>query len=82
MEAFRAALEERTRERAPFDWAATHNNLGNVLNILGKREESTARHEQAIAAFKTALSEYTRERAPLQWAMVNYNLGGTFFLLA
>ena len=30
--AFRAALEERTRERVPLDWAMTQNNLG-----LGRR---------------------------------------------
>ena len=29
--AFRAALEERTRERVPLDWAATQNNLGVAL---------------------------------------------------
>ena len=29
--AYRAALEERTRERVPLDWAATQNNLGNAL---------------------------------------------------
>ena len=29
--AYRAALEERTRERVPLDWATTQNNLGNAL---------------------------------------------------
>ena len=29
--AYRAALEERTRERVPLRWAATQNNLGNAL---------------------------------------------------
>ena len=29
--AYRAALEERTRERVPLDWARTQNNLGNAL---------------------------------------------------
>ncbi len=29
--AYRAALEEQTRERVPLDWAATQNNLGNAL---------------------------------------------------
>ena len=28
--AYRAALEERTRERVPLDWAATQNNLGST----------------------------------------------------
>ena len=29
--AYRAALEEWTRERVPLDWATTQNNLGNAL---------------------------------------------------
>ena len=29
--AYRAALEERTRERVPLDWATTQNNLGTAL---------------------------------------------------
>ena len=29
--AYRAALEECTRERVPLDWATTQNNLGNAL---------------------------------------------------
>ena len=29
--AYQAALEERTRERVPLDWATTQNNLGNAL---------------------------------------------------
>jgi hypothetical protein len=36
--AYRAVLEERTRERVPLDWAATQNNLGNALQALGERE--------------------------------------------
>jgi hypothetical protein len=33
--AFRAALEERTRERVPLDdWAMTQNNLDNALKTL------------------------------------------------
>ena len=33
--AFRAALEERTRERVPLDWAATQTNLGAALASSG-----------------------------------------------
>ena len=29
--AYRAALEEWTRERVPLDWATTQNNLGTAL---------------------------------------------------
>ncbi len=41
--AYRAALEETTRERVPLDWAMTQMNLGNALQTLGERESGTAR---------------------------------------
>jgi hypothetical protein len=41
--AYRAALEEYTRERVPLGWAMTQNNLGNALQKLGERESGTAR---------------------------------------
>ena len=73
--AYRAALEERTRERVPLDWAMTQNNLGNALWTLGERESGTARLEEAVAAYRAALEERTRERVPLDWAMTQNNLG-------
>jgi tetratricopeptide (TPR) repeat protein len=73
--AFRAALEERTRDRVPLDWAATQNNLGNALFSLGEREAGTERLEQAVAAYRDALEERTRDRVPLEWAMTQNNLG-------
>ena len=57
VEAYRAALEERTRERVPLDWAMTQNNLGNALQLLGARESGTARLEEAVAAYRAALDE-------------------------
>lgn len=53
--AYRAALEVRTRERVPLDWAMTNNNLGAALQTLGEREEGTARLEEAVSAFRAAL---------------------------
>ena len=35
---YRAALEERTRDRVPLDWAMTQNNLGTALETLGERD--------------------------------------------
>ena len=72
--AYRAALQERTRERVPLDWAATQNNLGNALSTLGERQSSTARLEEAVAAYRAALQERTRERVPLDWAAIQNNL--------
>jgi hypothetical protein len=38
VKAYRDALKEFTRERVPFDWATTQNNLGIALAMLGERE--------------------------------------------
>ena len=73
--AFHKALKENTRERAPLDWARTHNSLGNTLSILGEREKGTERQEEAVAAYREALKERTRERVPLDWAMTQNNMG-------
>ena len=75
--AYRAALEEYTRERVPLDWAVTQNNLGNALQALGERETGTERLEQAVEAYRAALKERTRERVPLDWAAAQSNLGNT-----
>jgi tetratricopeptide (TPR) repeat protein len=79
--AYRAALEERTRERVPLDWAATQNNLGSALRSLGERELGTASLQQAVAAYHAALEELTRERVPLDWAMTQNNLGNALRML-
>ena len=73
--AYRAALEEETRERVPLQWATTQNDLGDALKTLGEREGGTARLEEAVAAYRAALEEWTRERVPLLWAKAQYNLG-------
>jgi tetratricopeptide (TPR) repeat protein len=54
--AFRAALQERTRDRVPLDWAMTQNNLGHALRALGARESGTARLEEAIVAWEANLT--------------------------
>ena len=73
--AFRAALDEWTRERVPLDWAATQMNLGNALQLLGERESGTARLEEAVTSYRSALKVWTRERMPLDWAATQMNLG-------
>ena len=73
--AYRAALEELTRDRVPLDWATTQMNLGIAHETLGERESGTARLEQAVAAYRAALEERTRERVPLDWAATTGNQG-------
>jgi tetratricopeptide (TPR) repeat protein len=56
VEAYRNALQERTRERMPLDWAGMQNNLGITLQTLGERESGTARLGEAIAAWDECLT--------------------------
>ena len=79
--AYRLALEERTRERVPLDWAMTQTNLGAALQQLGTREAGPARLEDAVAAHRLALEEWTRERVPLDWAITQTNLGNALAAL-
>ena len=53
--AYRAALEEMTRDRVPLDWAVIQMNLGSALLMFGKRESGTAHLEDAVAANEGAL---------------------------
>jgi tetratricopeptide (TPR) repeat protein len=80
--AYRAALQEYTRDRVPFAWALTQNNLGTVLFRLGEGEGGTARLEEAVGAYRAALEERTHERVPLDWAMSTSNEGVAMVVIA
>ena len=73
--AYRAALEERTRERVPLQWARTQMNLGIALTTLGEWDGGTARLTEAVTVYRAALEEMTRERVPLEWAQTQNGLG-------
>jgi tetratricopeptide (TPR) repeat protein len=75
LSAHRSALQERTRDRVPLDWAKTQHRLGCALWRLGERERGTEKLEQAVAAFSAALEEQTRELVPLEWAQTQSNYG-------
>ena len=80
--AYRAALEESSRDRVPLAWATTQNNLGNALQSLGERESGTARLEEAVAAHRAALEEYTRDHVPLSQAYSDHGLANGLAALA
>jgi len=61
--AFRAALEEITRERAPFLWAQTTENVALVEAALGEKTGDRGRFRAALAACEAALAEYRRAGA-------------------
>ena len=79
--AYRAALEVRTRERSPIEWASTQNNLGIALRALGEREGDPERLERAVTAYRAALEVRTREHLPLDWASTQDNLGNALWTL-
>ena len=74
MDACHAALEERTRERVPLDWAMTQNNLGTALMALGEREHGTKRLEQAVGAYRAALEVFSDEGSSRYRAVTQNNL--------
>ncbi len=78
IKAFEAALQVYTQADMPADVAATQNNLGIALRILGDRQggEAGARAlEQAVEAFEAALEVYTHADMPKDWAATQNNLG-------
>ncbi|HBB31179.1 MAG TPA: hypothetical protein DC064_05120, partial [Cyanobacteria bacterium UBA9273] len=74
---YQAALEVRTREACPQDWAITQNSLGNAYSsrVRGDRAENL---EQAIQCYQAALEVRTHEASPEQWAMLQTNLGNAY----
>lgn len=78
---FRAALEERTRERVPLAWAETQNNLGNCLTALGECKGDPDDLRAAIEAFENALKERKHERIPRKWSETLNNLSFALYCL-
>jgi hypothetical protein len=63
--AYREALKEWPRERAPLHWAITQNNLGSTLRVLGERKkdatlicEALGKQLMAWKVFSTASPYY------------------------
>jgi hypothetical protein len=65
VDAYHAALQVRTRERFPQDWAMTRNNLGAALKEQALRTagaDAAKLLAQAEDAYHDALQVYTFER--------------------
>ena len=56
--AYRAALEERTRERVPLRWAYSQQGLANALAALAKRQNNADLMEQALQSLRGAVEAY------------------------
>jgi uncharacterized caspase-like protein len=72
---YAVALTLVSRDERPLDWAKTQNNLGNTLQIIGKREPGVEKLEAAIAAYRLALKATSRKADAKMWAQMQNNLG-------
>ncbi len=63
------------RDQQPLTWAATQNDLGNILAALGQQRRDAKLFQQAIQCFGNALEEYSQQDSPLKWAATQYDLG-------
>lgn len=77
IQAYQAALEIRTRNDFPEQWAMTQHNLGNAYGkrIRGAQAENL---ERALEAYEAALTIYTRDAFPEDWAMTQHSLGNAY----
>ena len=75
--AFRAALEVRSRENAPENWAETQYEMGRTLLALGDLESDIERLKEASAAFRESLNVYDRKKNPESWSSTQLYLGET-----
>jgi hypothetical protein len=68
--AYREALKEMNRERAPLDWARVQSTLGLALCGLGERESGTENLEGAVVALHEAMKVVPPDRAPEQFSFI------------
>jgi hypothetical protein len=55
---YRAALEVRTRDRAPLAWAHSQRGLANALAAIAKRRKSAAVMDEALVCMRNAVEVY------------------------
>ena len=83
--AYRAALEVRTREQLPQDWAMTQNNLGIALQEQGIRtggEEGRQTADRGSCSLSKVLWKFGRPKSlPPQWAQTHDNLSKAYIAL-
>jgi hypothetical protein len=65
--AYRAALEERARERMPLQWAASTGNQGVAMMVIADRTDDAALAETAVQQIEAAY-EMTQSGGHEQWA--------------
>ena len=77
---YRRALEERTKDAKPLEWAQTQKELGDALRGQAEEDavgaESARLRNEAVGAYRRALEVWTREAQPREWAETQFSIGG------
>jgi len=80
--AYGRALEVRTREARPLEWASTRNNQGLAFLTLAEWGlDDAGELDAALDAFRDALGVYAREATPAEWAATTCNLANALQIL-
>jgi CHAT domain-containing protein/tetratricopeptide (TPR) repeat protein len=75
---YEAALEIRTKESGPYDWARLQHNLGSAWGLLARGSRSRGFRE-ARTAYENALSVRTLEAYPDEHRITQRRLGNLHF---
>ena len=78
IDAYQQALEVRTRQAMPVEWAQAMMNLATAYSnrIRGDQAENI---EHAIDAYQQALEVRTRQAMPVEWAQAMMNLVTAYY---
>jgi hypothetical protein len=72
--AYRAALEERTRERVPLARAYTRENLANGLALIAERTGDRASMTEAVTAMRDAAEIYRQDNISYKLSIIEPRL--------
>ncbi|MBK9135362.1 MAG: helix-turn-helix transcriptional regulator [Betaproteobacteria bacterium] len=71
----RECLRGLSRAQGGRRWASVQSTVASALGLLARREGSTARRHEAVAAYRAALGELSPDHTPTEWGATQCNLG-------
>jgi tetratricopeptide (TPR) repeat protein len=77
---YQRALQYRTPDAAPLEYAETQNNLGVAYTCLATTDFTYLK--RAVECFQRALEHLTPDSTPLQYFIVQGNIGAAYLRLA
>ena len=72
---YEQALELRTQDETPVDWAETKLNYGVIIHTIGVLEDDSRMLKDALDTYKSAINFIDRNEDPQTWACAMSNIG-------